>query len=133
MPIPEGFHTITPYLVVRGAAKAIDLYIQAFGAKSGFRDEHPDGRVRHAQIRIGDSHLMITDGSPEYTFMKPVQEHNGSPIQLFLYVEDADALFKRCLECGMETVMPVEDHPYGRGGGVRDPFGFIWWLTTAPA
>ncbi len=132
MAIPKGFHTITPYFVVRGAADAITLYQKAFGAEVGHRDVRDDGRIRHAQIKIGDSHIMMTDGSPEYAMMKPIQEFGGSPMQIFLYVEDADGLFKRCLDTGMSEVLPMADQPYGRSGGVRDPFGLIWWLTTAP-
>lgn len=132
MPIPEGFHTITPYLVVQQAAEAIDLYVKAFGAERGHCDQTPDGRIRHAQIRIGSSHMMITDGSPEYAFMPPVQHYGGSPVHLFLYVEDADGVFARARAAGMEELMPMSDQPYGRSGGVKDRFGFIWWITTAP-
>lgn len=132
MPIPEGFHTITPYLVVNGATEAIALYEKAFGAEKGHLELTPDGRVRHAQIRIGNSHLMLTDGSSDYEFMQPVQHFGGSPIQLFLYVEDADAVFLRAREAGMEELMPMADQSYGRSGGVTDRFGFIWWITTAP-
>lgn len=132
MSIPEGFHTITPYLVVKGAAEAIALYEEAFGAEKGHLELTPEGRVRHAQVRIGDSHLMLTDGSSDYTFMLSVQHYGGSPIQLFLYVENADAVFERARKAGMEELMPMADQSYGRSGGVKDRFGFIWWITTAP-
>jgi PhnB protein len=75
---------------------------------------------------------MLTDGSPEYVFMPPVQQYGGSPMHLFLYVEDADAVFARARAAGMEELMPMSDQSYGRSGGVKDRFGFIWWITTAP-
>ncbi len=132
MPKPTGFHTITPYFVVQDAAKAIDLWVDAFEAERGHLDIAPEGRIRHAQIRIGDSHLMITDGSPEYSFMQPIQKLGGTPVHLFLYVEDADSMFARARAAGMEELMPMADQPYGRSGGVTDRFGFVWWITTAP-
>lgn len=132
MPIPEGFHTVTPYVVVNGAARAIELYVKAFGAERGHEDVSPEGRMRHAQIRIGNSHLMLTDGSADYGFMLPVQHFGGSPIHLFLYVDDADSVFRQAVAAGMTEVMGMADQSYGRSGGVRDEFGFIWWITTAP-
>lgn len=133
MSIPEGFHTITPYLVVQGAMEAIALYEKAFGAEKGYLETTPEGRLRHGQIRIGNSHLMLTDGSPEFAYMPPIQHYGGSPVHLFLYVEDADAVFRQAREAGMEELMPMADQAYGRSGGVRDRFGFIWWITTAPS
>ncbi|MCC6264798.1 MAG: VOC family protein [Bryobacterales bacterium] len=132
MSIPEGFHTVTPHLVVQGALEAIALYEQAFGAERGHIETTPEGRLRHGQIRIGDSHLMLCDGSPDYPFMPPIQQFGGSPVHLFLYVEDADAVFRRARSAGMEELMPMADQTYGRSGGVRDRFGLIWWITTAP-
>ncbi|MCW5966749.1 MAG: VOC family protein [Bryobacterales bacterium] len=132
MPIPEGYHTITPYIVVQDAAKAIDLWVEAFGAERGHLEMASDGRIRHAQIRIGNSHLMITDGSSEYAFMSPIQKFGGTPVHLFLYVEKADAVFAQARAAGMEELMPVSDQSYGRSGGVKDRFGFVWWITTAP-
>ena len=132
MAIPEGFHTVTPYLVIQGAMEAIALYEKAFGAEKGHIETAPDGRLRHGEIRIGTSHLMLTDGSSEYSYMHPVQHYGGSPVQLFLYVEDADAVFRRAREAGMEELEPMANHEYGRSGGVKDRFGLIWWITTAP-
>ncbi|MCU0227523.1 MAG: VOC family protein [Bryobacterales bacterium] len=132
MPIPEGFHTITPYLVVEDAHQAIALWQAAFGAQPGHLDEAPDGRIRHAQIQIGNSHLMITGGSGGFSFMPPIQHFGGTPVHLFLYVEDADAVFAQARAAGMEELMPMADQSYGRSGGLRDRFGFIWWITTAP-
>lgn len=129
---PKGFRTVTPYLVIRNAASAIEYYQRALGATQTYRQDTEDGRVRHAQILVGDSHLMICDDHSDFSFIKPVQEFGGSPVHLFLYVDDVDVQFTRCLEAGMEQVMPLQDQSYGRSGGVRDPYGLIWWLTTAP-
>ena len=132
MAIPEGFHTMTPYFGLEGAAEAIALYEKAFGAELTYRQDREDGTVRHSQIRIGNSHMMICDVPPDYPGMKSIQAYGGSPINLFLYVEDADALFARCLGAGMSEEMAMSDQPYGRTGGVKDPFGLVWWITTAP-
>ena len=132
MAMREGFHTVTPYLVINGAAEAIALYEKAFGAETGYVTTTPEGRLRHGEIRIGNSHLMLTDGNPDFAYMPPVQHYGGSPIHLFLYVEDADAVFRQAREAGMAELEPMADHEYGRSGGVRDRFGLIWWITTAP-
>jgi PhnB protein len=129
-PIPDGFHTATMYLCIDKAAAALDFYKQAFGAVELFRMADPDGRIRHAQFRIGDSPFMLSDPYPEMSTMKSVQQHGGSPASVFLYVEDADAAAARAISAGASLYHPIKDQEYGRSGGVLDPFGFIWWVTA---
>src|ERR671910_2110342 len=118
-PIPEGFHTVTPYMTIKDASDAIEFYKKAFGATEIFRWADPDGRVRHAEVVIGDSPIMLTDESPDFGMAGP-QSLGGSPVHVFLYVEDADAVFERAIEAGATELMPVEDSEDGdrRGGGV---------------
>ena len=127
---PAGYHTITPYLMIRGAASAIDFYKTAFGATELSRQTGEDGRVHHAEIQIGDSQVMITDESPQFPELRSVQAFGGSPMNMFLYVDDADALVKRATDAGAKLIMPVEDKPYGRSGGVKDPYGLDWWICS---
>lgn len=121
-PIPEGYHTITPYLIVDGADGVIEFMRRAFGAEEMFRMPRPDGGLWHGEVRIGDSRLMIADTSPEF----PAQ-----PGALYLYVEDVDATYARVLEAGATSVMEPADQFYGdRHGGVRDHAGNNWWIAT---
>jgi PhnB protein len=127
-PIPDGFHTVTPYVTVKGAADAIGFYEEAFGAKEIFRWSDPDGRIRHAEVVIGDSPVMLTDEAPEFGMSGP-QSLGGSPVHMFLYVEDA--VFDRAISAGATELMPVEDSSDGdRRGGVTDPFGHVWYIGT---
>ena len=129
-PIPEGYGTVTPYLIVNGAARAIEFYKQAFGAVETFRMEAPGGRVGHAEIRIGDSHVMLADEHPEMGARSP-RAFGGSPVSLTLYVEDVDATVARAVEAGATLKRPVADQFYGdRTGGVEDPFGHVWFVAT---
>lgn len=129
-PVPEGFHTVTPYVTIRGAADAIEFYKQAFGAEEIFRWADPDGHIRHAEVVIGDSPVMFTDEAPEFGMSGP-QSPGGSPVHMFLYVEDADAVFDRAIAAGATELMPVEDSQDGdRRGGVTDPFGHVWYIGT---
>lgn len=129
-PIPEGYGSVTPYLIVNGAARAIEFYREAFGAVETFRMEGPDGRVGHAEIRIGDSHVMLADEHPERGARGP-QTFGGSPISLVLYVEDVDAVVNRAVEAGAKLTRPVANQFYGdRTGGVEDPFGHAWYVAT---
>jgi PhnB protein len=129
-PIPDGFHTVTPYLTIKGAADAIGFYQEAFGAREIFRWADPDGRVRHAEVVIGDSPLMLTDEAPEFGMSGP-QSLGGSPVHMFLYVEDADAVFNQAISAGATELMPVENSSDGdRRGGVTDPFGHVWYIGT---
>jgi len=129
-PIPEGFHTVTPYVTIKGAAKAIEFYKEAFGATEIFRWADPDGSIRHAEIVIDDSPLMLTDEAPEFGMAGP-RSFGGSPVHMFLYVEDVDATFGRAIAAGATELMPVEDSSDGdRRGGVTDPFGHVWYIAT---
>jgi PhnB protein len=129
-PIPEGYGAVTPYLIVDGAARAIEFYKQAFGAEETFRMEGPGGRVGHAEIKIGDSHVMLADEHPEMGARGP-QSFGGSPISLLLYVEDVDAVVSRAVEAGAKLTRPVANQFYGdRTGGVEDPFGHAWYVAT---
>ncbi len=129
-PVPEGFHTVTPYVTVKGAAGAIEFYKRAFGAEEIFRWADPDGSIRHAEVVIGDSPVMITDEAPEFGMSGP-QSLGGSPVHMFLYVEDADAVFNRAIAAGATELMPVKDSSDGdRRGGVTDPFGHVWYIGT---
>lgn len=129
-PIPEGYHTVTPYLVVNGAARAIDFYKKAFGATEVLRMAHPDGKVGHAELKIGDSHIMLADEVPEFGFRSP-ESYGGSPVSMALYVEDVEASFKQALDAGATELRPLQDQFYGdRSGTVTDPFGYAWTLAT---
>jgi PhnB protein len=118
------------YLCVDKAADAIEFYKNAFGAVELFRMADPDGRIRHAQFRIGDSPFMLSDCYPEMSSMQSVQRMGGSPVSVFLYVDDADAAAARAIAAGATLFHPVADQNYGRSGGVKDPFGLIWWVTA---
>jgi len=130
-PIPDGFHALTPHLVVKGASKAIDFYKKAFGAKEIKRMAGPDGRsIIHADLQIGDSRLFLVDEFPEMNARGP-ESFGGSPVSIHLYVEDVDAAFERALAAGAEVRMPLTDQFWGdRYGVLADPFGHIWSLAT---
>jgi uncharacterized glyoxalase superfamily protein PhnB len=130
-PIPEGQHTVTPHLVVRGAAKAIDFYKKAFGAKEKGRLPGPDGKsIAHAEIQIGDSFVYVVDENPEWGARSP-QALGGTPISIHLYVEDADAVFNQAVAAGAKAEMPLTDMFWGdRFGKVSDPFGHEWTVAT---
>lgn len=129
-PIPEGYHSLTPYLCCRDAGAAIDFYKKAFGATELMRMGAPGEKIGHADIQIGDSHLMLADEFPEMGFLSP-QTVGGSPVMIHLYVEDADATTARAVAAGAKVVKPVEDQFYGdRGGQLDDPFGHKWYVST---
>ena len=129
-PIPEGYHTATPYLIVKDAAKAIEFYEKAFGAKEMMRMAQPDGRIGHAEIKIGDSPIMLADEFPEMDARSP-QSLGGSPVSILLYVEDVDAMFTQAVAAGATVQRAIADQFYGdRTGGVRDPFGHVWYIAT---
>jgi PhnB protein len=129
-PIPEGYHTATPYLIVRNAARAIEFYKKGFGATELMRMADPSGRIGHAEIRIGDSPIMLADEVPEMGFRSP-ESLGGSPVSILLYVEDVDAVFSQAVAAGAKVQRPVADQFYGdRTGGVTDPFGHIWYIAT---
>lgn len=128
-PIPDGYHAITPYLVVNGAAQAIEFYQNVFGAVELFRMPMGD-RIGHAEIRIGDSHLMLADEHPEMGAHAPKADA-PMPISLMLYLPDVDAAFARAIKAGATQVRPLQDQFYGdRSGVVKDPFGHVWNIAT---
>jgi PhnB protein len=129
-PIPEGYHTATPYLIVDGAAAAIEFYKQAFGAVELFRMGGPDGKIGHAEIKIGTSPIMLSDEAPQMGALS-AKTIGGSPVSLMLYVEDVDALSAQAEKAGAKVVRPVTDQFYGdRSGTFEDPFGLQWHLAT---
>ncbi len=129
-PIPEGYHTATPYLVVKNAASAIEFYKKAFGATELMRMADPSGRVMHAEIKIGNSPIMLADEFPEMGARSP-QAYGGSPVSIFLYVEDVDALANQAIAAGAKVLMPVQDQFWGdRYGKLADPFGHVWSVAT---
>jgi PhnB protein len=129
-PVPDGYHTITPYLSIKGAAAAIEFYKKAFDAKEVMRMAQPDGRVGHAELQLGDSRVMLADEFPDMDFRGP-QALGGSPVHLHMYVDDVDAVVARAVGAGAKVVRPVQDQFYGdRLGTVSDPFGHVWHVST---
>jgi PhnB protein len=129
-PVPEGYHTATPYLYVRGGVKALDFYKKAFGATELMRMEGPGGSIGHAEIKIGDSPIMLADESPEMGARSP-ESYGGSAVGLMLYVPDVDETVKRAVGAGAKLDRAVEDKFYGdRMGSIIDPFGHIWYIAT---
>jgi PhnB protein len=127
-PVPEGYHTITPQLTLDNAAQTIEWYKKAFGATELSRSAAPDGKIMHAEIKIGDSRIMVNDTMPGY---KGPKGFGGSPTSLWLYVDDSDALFNRAVSAGAEVQMPLDNQFWGdRGGAVADPEGYTWWIST---
>lgn len=130
-PIPDGMHTITPHLVINGAAQAIDFYKRAFGAQELGRHTTPDGKIMHALLKIGDSHLMLADEFPGPGCLKSAQALGGSPVVINIYVPDVDAVWKRATDAGAQVAFPLSDQFWGdRYGQVTDPFGIRWALAT---
>jgi PhnB protein len=128
-PIPDGYHSVTPYLIIKGAGNAIDFYKKAFGATELFRMDH-EGKVGHAEIKIGDSPIMLADESPEMGYKSPTTL-GGTPVSIMIYVEDVDTIFKRAIAAGGEQQKAVQDQFYGdRSGTLKDPFGHVWHVAT---
>ena len=130
--IPDGYHTATAYLIVNGAARAIDFYKQAFGATEGIRLAGPNGKVGHAEIKIGDSHIMLADENPQmgqgHTSASTI---GASPVSLYVYLPDVDSVIKRAAAEGAKIIKPVENQFYGdRSGFLQDPFGHLWGVAT---
>ena len=129
-PIPDGYHTITPYLSIKGAANAIEFYKKAFGATEIMRMAEPDGRVGHAEVRVGDSRVMLADEAPDIDFRSP-HSIGGAAVHLHMYVENADAVVSQAVAAGAKVVRPVQDQFYGdRSGSVVDPYGHVWHVAT---
>ncbi len=126
-PIPDGYHSLTPYLVIDGAAEAMEYYKKAFGAVELFRMEH-DGKIGHAEMKIGDSPFMLADEMPQYKGPKSL---GGTPVSLMIYVDDVDAVYPQAIAAGATEVKPLQDQFYGdRSGTLTDPFGHIWTVAT---
>jgi len=128
-PIPDGYSAVTPYLFIKGAARAIEFYKQAFGAVERMRLEMPGG-IGHAELNLGDSVIMLADECPSVRALSP-QSIGGTPVMIHLYVPDVDAVFARALAGGAKVLQPVEDKFYGdRSGSLTDPFGHQWAVAT---
>ncbi|MEN8719813.1 MAG: VOC family protein [Oceanococcaceae bacterium] len=129
-PIPDGYHTVTPYLVVKGAAQAIDFYARALGATELLRLDGPDGTIMHAEVRVGESPIMLSDEFPEMGAISPTTL-GGAGVSLMVYVADCDALFAQAIAAGGEVLRPVADQFYGdRAGTFKDPYGHVWTIGT---
>ena len=137
-PIPEGYHTVTPYLIVDGGVAALDFYKKAFGAKEMFRFPMPNGKLGHAEIKIGDSHIMLADepdgpmaDTPDHQVFKSPKASGRTGVGICLYVEDVDALAKQAVTAGARELRAVTNQFYGdRSGTYLDPFGHVWTLST---
>jgi PhnB protein len=129
-PIPSGYHSVTPYLILDDAARAIEFYKKALGAVELMRFPAPGGKIGHAEIKIGDSPVMLADESPEQG-QKSLRTIGGSPISLMVYVEDVDARVAQAVAAGAKITRPVANQFYGdRTGGIEDPFGYQWYIAT---
>lgn len=129
-PIPDGYHSVTPYLIVHDAAGAIDFYKKAFGATELMRMPMPNGKIGHAEIKIGDSAIMLADECPEALARSP-RALGGSTFGILIYVEDVDARFQRAVTAGAKVLRPVKDQFYGdRSGSLEDPYGHNWTIAT---
>jgi len=127
---PDGYHSVTPYLIVRGGARAIDFYTKAFGAQELFRMDTPGGGIGHAEIQIGDSRVMLADEHPEVGARSP-ESIGGSAVHLMIYADDCDAVFNRAIAEGAKETRPLRDEFYGdRTGNLVDPFGHSWSIAT---
>jgi PhnB protein len=128
--IPDGYHSVTPYLVVRDGTRAMEFYKKAFGAIEMLRMPMPDGRLAHAEIKVGDSIIMFADEAPEHGATSP-ETIGGVAGSLMLYVNEVDAVFKQALAAGATEIQPVTDKFYGdRSGMLKDPFGHHWTIAT---
>ena len=129
-PIPAGYHAVTAYLGIKGAAEAIEFYKRAFGATELLRMPGPEGRIGHAELKIGDSHIMLADESPDMDFLGP-RSRGGTTVQLHLYVPDVDTTVQKAVAAGGKLTRPVEDKFYGdRAGTIEDPYGHVWYVAT---
>jgi PhnB protein len=129
-PIPAGYHTVTPYLIAKGAAQLLDFYKRAFDAVEVMRLDGPGGTLAHAEVKIGDSHVMLTDEWPDMDALGP-STRGGTSVGLCIYTPDCDAMFDRAVAAGAEVIRPVQNQFYGdRAGTVKDPAGHQWTIAT---
>jgi PhnB protein len=128
-PIPDGYHSLTPYLIIKGAAEAMDFYKKAFGATELFRMDH-EGKIGHAEMKIGDSPFMLADENSAMGYVGP-QSLGGTPVSLMIYVEDVDKIYKQAIASGGVELKALQDWFYGdRSGTLKDPFGHVWTVAT---
>ena len=129
-PIPEGYHSVTPYLILKNAAAAIEFYKKAFGAVELFRMEAPGGKIGHAEIKIGDSPVMLADEYPDMGFRGP-ESLGGTSVNLMIYVDDVDKIYPEAIAAGGKEMRPLRNQFYGdRSGTLTDPFGHVWTIST---
>ena len=129
-PVPDGYHTLTPFLTVRDAARAIEFYKNAFGAIDRGAAKGPDGKIMHAELMIGNSIIMLSDEYPEFGALSP-QSSGGAGMGLHIYIDGVDAAFDRAVKAGAQVTMPVSDQFWGdRYGKLKDPFGHVWSIAT---
>ena len=129
-PIPDGYHSVTPYLILKGAVDAIEFYKKAFNAAEFMRLESPDGKVGHAEIQIGDSRIMLADEQPEMNCLAP-QTPGSAGVSICLYVENVDEIVPQAIEAGAKIQRPLQDQFYGdRSATLEDPFGHVWTVAT---
>lgn len=129
-PIPEGCHSVQPYLMFTECAKAMEFYAKAFDAREVWCFKSPEGTVHHAEMQIGDSRIMMADASPKNDAYD-VKHYGGSPVSLMLYTENCDATYANAVAAGAKSLREPVDQPYGdRMGGILDPFGYKWWIGT---
>jgi len=129
-PVPEGYHTVTPYLIIKGAAQAIDYYKNVFGATVVVRMDGPNGTVGHAELQIGDSRIMLADENLNMGY-RSATSIGASPVSLYLYLPDVDRVVDKAVASGAKIVKPVQDQFYGdRSGFIQDPFGHFWGIAT---
>jgi len=131
--MPEGFHTATPYLMYRNAAGALDFVKAVFGAVERMCSKDDDGVIRHAEFTIGDSTFMLSQENKDFPELRSIEAFGGSPVQVFLYLDDVDGVAAKAVKAGATLKYPLEDKPYGRSCGFIDPFGLIWWVSSPPA
>jgi PhnB protein len=130
-PVPDGYHTLTPYFTVRNAERAIEFYKKAFGATERGVMKGPDGKVMHAELMIGDSIVMLADEFPEFGSLSPESSGGGSSMGLHIYLDNVDQAFERAVKAGAQVEMPVMDQFWGdRYGKLKDPFGHKWSIAT---
>lgn len=130
-PVPEGYHSITPYMIIQNAGDAIEFYKKVFGATESMRIADEDGKIRHAEIRIGGSPVMIVDEFQGSPYVRSPHALGGASVHLYLYVEDVDSLFQQAVAAGAQVLKPLKDNDDGdRRGGLTDPFGHVWWIAA---